>query len=77
MPTPCRKWNTGADNSGQLYFENKSRGPIGFGKPAPVPAWLDYELWQGPAPPSIRITSARSTAISGTSPSGPGWEPKV
>jgi len=26
------------------------RGSIGKGKPAPVPAWLDYDLWQGPAP---------------------------
>ncbi len=24
--------------------------PIGHGKPAPVPEWLDYKLWQGPAP---------------------------
>ena len=28
----------------------RKRGPIGAGKPAPVPAHLDYELWQGPAP---------------------------
>jgi predicted dehydrogenase len=27
-----------------------TRGTIGRGKPAPVPAGLDYELWQGPAP---------------------------
>jgi predicted dehydrogenase len=26
------------------------RAPIGHGKPAPVPEWLDYSLWQGPAP---------------------------
>lgn len=26
------------------------RGPIGHGKPADVPEWLDYKLWQGPAP---------------------------
>lgn len=26
-----------------------TRGTIGHGKPAPVPANLDYELWQGPA----------------------------
>ena len=26
------------------------RGSIGRGKAAPVPAWLDYTLWQGPAP---------------------------
>ncbi|MEY3369162.1 MAG: hypothetical protein RI973_2317 [Bacteroidota bacterium] len=27
-----------------------NRQPIGFGKEAPVPAGLDWELWQGPAP---------------------------
>ena len=26
------------------------RTSIGHGKPAPVPDWLDYSLWQGPAP---------------------------
>jgi predicted dehydrogenase len=26
------------------------RGPIGKGKTGEPPAWLDYELWQGPAP---------------------------
>jgi predicted dehydrogenase len=26
------------------------RDTIGHGKPAPVPEWLDYSLWQGPAP---------------------------
>jgi predicted dehydrogenase len=26
------------------------RPSIGKGKPVPVPAWLDYSLWQGPAP---------------------------
>lgn len=34
---------------GRAWYAN-SRGPIGFGSPAPVPSWLDYELWQGPAP---------------------------
>ncbi|WP_372898530.1 Gfo/Idh/MocA family protein [Stieleria sp.] len=29
---------------------NNRRGRIGFGKPAEVPAWLDWRLWQGPAP---------------------------
>src|SRR5690606_33660088 len=29
---------------------NNRRGSIGQGKPAAVPSWLDYELWQGPAP---------------------------
>jgi len=27
-----------------------SRGTIGKGRPAAVPGWLDWELWQGPAP---------------------------
>ena len=27
-----------------------NRAPIGFGKNVPVPAGLDFELWQGPAP---------------------------
>jgi predicted dehydrogenase len=27
-----------------------ARPTIGRGKPAPVPSWLDYSLWQGPAP---------------------------
>jgi predicted dehydrogenase len=27
-----------------------NRGPIGKGKPAPVPPYLNYDLWQGPAP---------------------------
>jgi predicted dehydrogenase len=31
------------------WYANK-RAPIGKGKPASVPAWLDYTLWQGPAP---------------------------
>jgi len=29
---------------------NNSRASIGRGHAAPVPEWLDYELWQGPAP---------------------------
>jgi predicted dehydrogenase len=29
---------------------NNTRPSIGHGKPAAVPAWLDYSLWQGPAP---------------------------
>lgn len=28
---------------------NNRRGPIGFGKQAEVPSWLDWDLWQGPA----------------------------
>ena len=39
---------------GKTYFGRgwylNQRGSIGRGKPAPVPAELDYDLWQGPAP---------------------------
>jgi predicted dehydrogenase len=39
---------------GRPYFARawygNTRGSIGRGGPAPVPDWLDYELWQGPAP---------------------------
>jgi predicted dehydrogenase len=29
---------------------NADRTTIGLGKTAPIPEWLDYSLWQGPAP---------------------------
>ncbi|HWF19937.1 MAG TPA: Gfo/Idh/MocA family oxidoreductase [Verrucomicrobiae bacterium] len=29
---------------------NNSRASIGHGNPVPVPEWLDWSLWQGPAP---------------------------
>jgi predicted dehydrogenase len=39
---------------GRAYYAkawySNTRKSIGFGKPAPVPAQLDWELWQGPAP---------------------------
>ncbi|WP_026462076.1 Gfo/Idh/MocA family protein [Adhaeribacter aquaticus] len=39
---------------GRVYFAkgwyDNSRKSIGFGKQVPVPAHLNYELWQGPAP---------------------------
>ncbi len=39
---------------GKTYFARawytNNRLSIGHGQPAPVPDWLDYELWQGPAP---------------------------
>lgn len=39
---------------GRPYFAKtwytNSRKPIGIGKPAAVPAWLNFDLWQGPAP---------------------------
>lgn len=33
----------------RTWYAN-SRTSIGLGKPAQVPQWLDFELWQGPAP---------------------------
>lgn len=33
---------------GKGWYAN-NRPPIGVGNEAPVPSWLDYELWQGPA----------------------------
>ncbi len=33
----------------RTWYAN-SRGPIGRGSVAPVPEWLDYDMWQGPAP---------------------------
>ncbi len=43
-----------AGELGQVYFARgwytNRRVSIGRGKPAPVPDWLDYSLWQGPAP---------------------------
>ncbi len=33
----------------RAWYAN-TRGSIGRGKEADVPSWLDYELWQGPAP---------------------------
>ncbi len=39
---------------GRPYFARawyaNTRGSIGRGQPADVPPWLDYDLWQGPAP---------------------------
>jgi predicted dehydrogenase len=43
-----------AGELGKLSFARcwymNHRGSIGRGQPAPVPEWLDYTLWQGPAP---------------------------
>ncbi|HEX5103294.1 MAG TPA: Gfo/Idh/MocA family oxidoreductase [Pirellulaceae bacterium] len=33
----------------RTWYTNR-RPSIGFGKPATIPTWLDWELWQGPAP---------------------------
>ncbi len=39
---------------GRAYFGKgwyaNNRGPIGIGKEVSVPEWLDWDLWQGPAP---------------------------
>jgi predicted dehydrogenase len=35
----------------ETWYANR-RKPIGVGKPIPVPATLDWDLWQGPAPRS-------------------------
>ncbi len=39
---------------GRVYtartWYSANRPSIGTGKPGPVPEWLDYDLWQGPAP---------------------------
>ncbi|MEL6357528.1 MAG: Gfo/Idh/MocA family oxidoreductase, partial [Bacteroidota bacterium] len=35
--------------AGKAWYSN-TRGGIGRGKVASVPKWLDWELWQGPAP---------------------------
>lgn len=39
---------------GHVYFArtwySRKRGPIGHGKVVPVPAHLDWDMWQGPAP---------------------------
>ena len=33
----------------RTWYDN-ARGSVGKGKPAAVPAWLDWNLWQGPCP---------------------------
>jgi predicted dehydrogenase len=43
-----------AGEIGRVLFSRgwfySDRQPIGHGKPAAVPEWLDFSLWQGPAP---------------------------
>ncbi len=39
----------GEVRSARTWYVN-ARGSIGRGKPVPVPANIDYDLWQGPAP---------------------------
>jgi predicted dehydrogenase len=44
---------------GRAYFARgwyaNNRVSIGRGKPVAVPSWLDYELWQGPAPRRLYV----------------------
>ncbi|MFP4091382.1 MAG: Gfo/Idh/MocA family protein [Cyclobacteriaceae bacterium] len=44
-----RKGAIGKPYFAKAWYAN-TRGPIGTGQQAQVPSWLDYELWQGPAP---------------------------
>jgi predicted dehydrogenase len=44
-----RSGEIGTPTLARAWYAN-TRGSIGKGKVAPVPANLDYELWQGPAP---------------------------
>lgn len=41
--------NIGRVRYAKAWYVN-NRPSIGVGKPVPVPEWLDWELWQGPAP---------------------------
>ncbi|MGM0667069.1 MAG: Gfo/Idh/MocA family protein, partial [Bacteroidota bacterium] len=44
-----KKGDIGRPYFGKAWYDN-TRGPIGRGKTAPVPGWLNWDLWQGPAP---------------------------
>ncbi|RME94192.1 MAG: gfo/Idh/MocA family oxidoreductase, partial [Verrucomicrobia bacterium] len=44
-----REGDLGRITFARAWYNNR-RGPIGRGRQAPVPAWLNWELWQGPAP---------------------------
>lgn len=44
-----RSGNIGNVRYAKAWYTN-NRPSIGIGKPAPVPEWLDWDLWQGPAP---------------------------
>ena len=62
MGTQRRSWPALVEGIGKVHggaigdvlyartWYNNRRGPIGKGKPAAVPEWLDWRLWQGPAP---------------------------
>jgi len=44
-----KKGDIGKPYFGKAWYAN-TRGPIGVGKISHVPEWLDWDLWQGPAP---------------------------
>lgn len=44
-----RRGDIGKPYFGKAWYVN-TRGPIGVGKVVPVPEWLKWDLWQGPAP---------------------------
>ena len=44
-----KKGEIGRVYFGKSWYTN-NRGPIGVGKKTPAPDWLNWELWQGPAP---------------------------
>jgi predicted dehydrogenase len=62
MGNQCRSWPNVREGInalkegaiGNVYFGKSwytnNRKPIGTGKETPTPDWLDWELWQGPAP---------------------------
>ncbi len=52
------------ESRGYVY-KNGNRGSIGRGKPGPVPAFLDWSLWQGPA-------QEREFMVNATRPTKPG-----
>lgn len=44
---------------GKCWYAN-NRAPIGVGKVAAVPEWLDWDLWQGPAP---RVSNFKDNVV--------------
>lgn len=52
---------------GNLHYArtwyNNRRPSIGFGKPAPVPSWLNWELWQGPCTDKPFLNNDTNNAI--------------
>ncbi|MCD4769418.1 MAG: Gfo/Idh/MocA family oxidoreductase, partial [Bacteroidales bacterium] len=47
-----RRGDIGKPYFGKAWYAN-TRGPIGVGKEVPVPEWLNWDLWQGPAPRTV------------------------